>query len=70
MTWLRVNQLNHQLHHGLWRVELAAFFTGVVGKLLDQILVGIAQHVGLVQVGIAQLVLVEVAQQPLQCGIG
>lgn len=63
---LRVNQLNHQLHHGLWRIELAAFLTGVVGKLLDQILVGIAQHVSLIQVVIAQLVLVKMTQQALQ----
>lgn len=64
-----VDQLNNQLHHRFGRIELATLFTSVVGKLLDQILVSIAQHVGLVQVIIAQLVLVKVTQQPLQGGI-
>ena len=34
-----------------------------------RLLVGITEHVGLIQVGIAKLVLVEVAQQPLQGAI-
>ena len=63
---LGVDQLHHQLHHGFGGVELAALFAGIVGKLLDEVFVGITQHVGFVEVGIAQAVLVEVAQQALQ----
>ena len=67
---LRVDEFHHELHHRFGRIELSALLTGIVGKLLDEVLVGVTQHVRLVEVGIAQLVLVEVAQQPLQGGVG
>ena len=37
----------------LGRVELAALLAGVVGELLDQVLVGAAEHVRLGEVGVA-----------------
>ena len=66
---LRVDEFHDQLHDGLGRVELPTLLTGIVSELLDEVLVGVTQHVRLVQVGIAQLVLVEVTQQALQGGV-
>jgi hypothetical protein len=48
-------QLDDQLDHLLGGVELAALLAGVVGELLDQVLVGAAEHVGLGEVGVAQV---------------
>ena len=49
-----------QTHHHARRVELPALLAGVVRELLDQVLVGAPQHVGLAQVVVAQVDLGEV----------
>ena len=60
MPRLRVDEFDNQLHHSLGRIKLSALLTGVVGKLLDEVLVGVTQHISLVQVGVTEFVLVEV----------
>ena len=41
----RLEQLNNEAHHGSGSVEFAALLAGVVGELVDQVLVGIAKDV-------------------------
>ncbi len=51
-------------HHHPRRVELAALLAGVVGELLDQVLVGAPEHVRLGEVRVAEVDLREVLHQP------
>ena len=65
---LRLEQLDDEAHHGSRSVELAALLAGVVGELVDQVLVGVAQDVaapGCVdsQVLVAQVQVAEVVEQ-------
>ena len=65
-AFLRVEDVDHQPHHGARRVELARLLVGGVGELLDQVFVGLAEDVGLCRL-IAEVdareMLDEVAQQ-------
>ncbi len=65
----RLQQLDDQPHHRSRRVELAALPAGVVRELMDQVLVGVTQHVadatvGCCKVGVLQIQLAEMIQQP------
>ena len=57
---LRLQQLYDEAHHLAGRVELAALLAGVVGELVDQVLVGVAQHVAGVYLAVAQVGVAEV----------
>ena len=65
----RLEQLDDQPHDRARRVELAALLAGVVGKLADQVLVGVAEDVHRAlsavrrQVRVAQVEFAEVPQQ-------
>ena len=64
----RLQQLDDEAHHRPGRVELAALLPGVVGELVDQVLVGVAQHVAaagcvLLEVVVAQVQVAEVGEQ-------
>ena len=57
---LRLQQLDDQPHHLAGCVELAALLAGVVGELVDEVLVGVAQHVAGVHLAVAQVGVAEV----------
>ena len=65
----RLQQLDDQPYHRPGRVELTALLPGVVRELVDQVLVGVSQHVRAgaagsgPQVLVAQVQLAEVVQQ-------
>src|SRR5262249_55524365 len=48
-------QLDDQPHDHVRRVKLAPLFPGIVGELLDQVLVGAREHVGLSKAVVAQI---------------
>ena len=63
-----LEQLDDEAHHRARRVELAALFPGIVGEAIDEVLVGVAQHIAaagrvLPQVLIAQVQVAEVVEQ-------
>ena len=65
---LRLQQLHDEAHHRARRVELAALLPGVVGELVDEVLVGVAQDVApagrvLPEVLVAQVKAAEVGEQ-------
>jgi hypothetical protein len=37
VTRVRVNQFDHQLHHGFGRMELTALFASIIGELFNQV---------------------------------
>ena len=41
----RLQQFHDETHHRARRVELAALLPGIVGKTVDQVLVGVSQDV-------------------------
>ena len=64
----RLEQLDDEAHYGARRVELAALLARIVSKAVDQVLVGVAQHIaatGLIlpQVLVAQVQAAEVVEQ-------
>ena len=62
-----LGQLDQQAHNLRRSVELTAFFTGAVGKILNQVLVGRAEQVGELEVVVDQnkARLVEMIEQVL-----
>ena len=65
---LRLQQLHDEPHHLAGGVEFAALLAGIVGELVDQVLVGVAQHVGgvnlaVVKVGVAEVQAGEVVEK-------
>lgn len=46
LAFLRVENVDHQAHHAARGIELSRLLVGRVGKLLDEVLVRIAEHVG------------------------
>lgn len=65
----RIEHLDHQAHHATRGIELACLLVGRIGELLDQVLVGISQHVG-GYVAVAQGQTREVFDQVFQQGVG
>ena len=64
----RVEDADHELHDRTGRVELTGFLVGEVGELLDEVLVGITEHVvghGCVRQAHAREVVNEVDQQSI-----
>ena len=66
LAWLQ--QLDDQAHYRPGRVELAALLPRVVGELVDQVLVSVAQHVAaagcvLLEIVVAQIQVAEVVDQ-------
>ena len=59
-TLLRLQQLDDEPHDLAGSVELASFLAGVVGELVDQVLIGVAQHVARVHLAVAQVRVAEV----------
>ena len=47
LSGLRVEHVNHQPHDRAWRIKLSGFLIRRVGKLLDQVLISLAEYVGL-----------------------
>ena len=67
-TFLWFQQLHDESHDLARGVELAAFLAGVVGELVDEILVGVSQHVAsaavvATQVGVPKVQVTEVVNQ-------
>jgi len=60
---LRLEQADHQSHHLAGGVELAALLARRVGKVLDQVLVGRAEHVGELEILVAQADAAEMLDQ-------
>jgi hypothetical protein len=56
-------------HHLVGGVELAALLAGVVGELLDEVLVRAPEHVRLGELGVGQRQLGEVLHQAVQDGV-
>ena len=50
-AFLRVEQFHQQAHHPRRGVEFTAFFTSVIGKALDQILIRPPQHIRFGEIG-------------------
>lgn len=69
LAWLRVEHLHHQVHQGAVGVELLRRMAAVVGELLDQKLVAVAELI-LRHMEQRQGFAGEVLQQVLQRGIG
>ena len=65
----RRQQLDDQLDDHPGRVELAALLAGIVGELLDQVLVGAAEQVGLGHAVVAERDLGEVLDQARKHGV-
>ena len=68
LALLGVEHVDHQPHDAARGVELAGLLVGGVGELLDQVLVGVAEQVGLDAL-VAQRQLGEVLDQVLEQGI-
>jgi hypothetical protein len=68
-TLFGAEDLDHEAHDLLGRVELAALLPGVVGELGDEVFVGVAQDGG-GHVGPAHAVFLEVVEQVLQQAVG
>ena len=66
---IRSEYLDDQLHDHAGRVELATLLAGVVGELLDQVLVCAAEHVGLGEVRVADVELREVLNKTGEDGV-
>ena len=69
LAFVRVEDVDHQPDDGARRVELARLLVGGVGELLDQVLVGLAEDVGLRRL-VAQRDAREVLDQVAQQRIG
>ena len=65
----RRQQLDDELDDHPRRVELAALLAGVVGELLDEVLVGAAEEVGLGHAVVAQRDLREVLDEACEHGV-
>src|ERR1700730_13390231 len=53
LLWLE--QFDHELYDHVGRVELAALLAGVIGKLLNQILISSSEEIWLTQVAVTQV---------------
>jgi hypothetical protein len=63
---LRRDQTAHHPDYGAGRIRLAALLSTLIGELLEQVLVGGAEHVGKLEVLVAQPVTGEVPDQLAQ----
>ena len=64
-AFLRLEQLDDELHDHAGRVELATLLARAFGKTFDEVFVGVAQYVGFGQIAIAQRDVAEVREQSL-----
>lgn len=62
-AFLRFNNLHIQSDHSWRREELAPFFSGTVGKVFDEVVVGGSQQVGELEVVVAQRDAIEVLDE-------